>query len=159
MLYFFFVFLAPLKGIPSRVLTPGFRSSALASPSMGGRPQLSRTPAGRKDGGIKLLDIAEQPLGYAAAKKRRKLQEVEEAKKTSETQPAVLLSPTATSPPNATPDYAAGLTATPTYAPSTPQPRETGKNLRVLVLRAFLILMDLKVLHRCRRHQIWLEQV
>lgn len=30
--------------------------------------------AGRKDGGIKLLDITEQPLGYAAAKKRKRMQ-------------------------------------------------------------------------------------
>jgi negative elongation factor A len=35
---------------------------------------LSRTPAGRKDGGIKLLDINEQPLGYAQAKKRKRMQ-------------------------------------------------------------------------------------
>jgi hypothetical protein len=35
---------------------------------------MSRTPAGRKDGGIKLLDINEQPLGYAQAKKRKRMQ-------------------------------------------------------------------------------------
>lgn len=38
------------------------------------RPPMSRTPAGRKDGGIKLLDINEQPLGYAQAKKRKRMQ-------------------------------------------------------------------------------------
>lgn len=63
---------APLKGIPSRVPTGGFRSSPLINPLS--RPSLSRTPAGRKDGGIKLLDINEQPLGYAQAKKRKRMQ-------------------------------------------------------------------------------------
>lgn len=63
---------APLKGIPSRVPTSGFRSSVLSN-SMN-RPPLSRTTAGRKEGGVKLLDIADQPLGYAAAKKRKKMQ-------------------------------------------------------------------------------------
>lgn len=38
------------------------------------RPPLPRTPAGRKDGGIKLLDINEQPLGFAQAKKRKRMQ-------------------------------------------------------------------------------------
>ncbi|CAH1115421.1 unnamed protein product [Psylliodes chrysocephalus] len=105
----------PLKGIPSRVPTSGFRS---ALNSNANRPPLSRAPAGRKEGGVKLLDIADQPLGYAAAKKRKKMQEIEEAKKATET--AALQSP----PPaaGATPDYAAGLAPTPTYAPATPQP-------------------------------------
>ncbi|KAJ9600662.1 hypothetical protein L9F63_026198 [Diploptera punctata] len=73
----------PLKGIPSRVPPGGFPISFLSSPSMS-RPPMPRTPAGRKDGGIKLLDINEQPLGYAQAKKRKKMQELEEAKKASE---------------------------------------------------------------------------
>ena len=63
----------PLKGIPSRVPPGGFRSPSLSSPSMS-RPPMPRTPAGRKDGGIKLLDINEQPLGYAQAKKRKRMQ-------------------------------------------------------------------------------------
>lgn len=33
-----------------------------------------RPTAGRKEGGVKLLDIADQPLGYTAAKKRKKMQ-------------------------------------------------------------------------------------
>ncbi|XP_071441045.1 negative elongation factor A [Hetaerina americana] len=140
----------PLKGIPSKVPTGGFRSPVISPLS---RP-LPRTPAGHKDRGIKLLDINEQPLGYAQAKKRKRMQELEEAKKASEAQagqvsatsPASaaggvieVTSPT-TSPsasgrvqqPGATPDYAVGLTATnpPTPAPppasyappSTPQP-------------------------------------
>lgn len=38
------------------------------------RVSLGRTPVNRKDGGIKLIDINEQPLGYAQAKKRKRLQ-------------------------------------------------------------------------------------
>lgn len=70
---FGFYFLAPLKGIPSRVPTSGFRSGILNN-NMNNRPPLSRATAGRKEGGVKLLDIADQPLGYAAAKKRKKMQ-------------------------------------------------------------------------------------
>lgn len=111
-------FLAPLKGIPSRVPTSGFRSGVLSS-NLNNRPPLARLTAGRKEGGVKLLDIADQPLGYAAAKKRKKLQEIEENKKNTEN--TALQSP----PPAqgaTTPDYAAGLSATPAYAPPTPQP-------------------------------------
>lgn len=118
----------------------GFRSPALSSPAIPGRPPLSRTPAGRKDGGIKLLDITEQPLGYAAAKKRKKMQEVEDAaKKASEVQQTnVTTSGASTTTPSATPDYAVGLTTTPSYAPSTPQPT-TGKFLNyVLFKKTFL---------------------
>lgn len=110
----------PLKGIPSRVPSSGFRSGALTSPTVGGRP-LPRTPAGRKDGGIKLLDIAEQPLGYAAAKKRKRMQDLEEAKKSAEQVGPLQSPPTA----GATPDYAAGLSTTPTYTPTTTPSRET----------------------------------
>lgn len=53
--------------------TSGFRSGVLGS-NMSNRPPLSRANAGRKEGGVKLLDIADQPLGYAAAKKRKKMQ-------------------------------------------------------------------------------------
>ncbi|XP_067011131.1 negative elongation factor A isoform X2 [Anabrus simplex] len=123
----------PLKGIPSRVPAGGFRSPSMTSPSMS-RPPMPRTPAGRKDGGIKLLDINEQPLGYAQAKKRKRLQDIEDAKKASEAAAAQqqlaqaqnLASPATPS----TPDYAVGLTAmnpptpapaTPSYSPATPQ--------------------------------------
>ena len=37
---------------------------------------------------MKLLDITEQPIGYAAAKKRKKQQEAEDAKKTAGEQQA-----------------------------------------------------------------------
>ncbi|KAF5303498.1 hypothetical protein FQA39_LY09961 [Lamprigera yunnana] len=103
----------PLKGIPSRTFSTGFRTGLNNNTT--NRPQLSRTTVGRKEGGVKLLDIADQPLGYAAAKKRKKMQEMEEAKKATEN-----IVQTQTPITNATPDYAAGLNATPTYAPSTP---------------------------------------
>ncbi|KAL9894047.1 negative elongation factor A [Glossina fuscipes] len=67
----------PLKGIPSRMPTSGFRSPNV-NPNNQQRPNLSRTPAGRKDGGIKLIEFTEQPLGYAAAKKRKREQQLEE---------------------------------------------------------------------------------
>ncbi|KAI4462044.1 hypothetical protein MML48_5g00014748 [Holotrichia oblita] len=75
-----------------------------------------RPTAGRKEGGVKLLDIADQPLGYTAAKKRKKMQEIEDKKSIE----ASLQSPPPTT--GTTPDYAAGLASTPTYAPQTPQP-------------------------------------
>ncbi|KAB0794711.1 hypothetical protein PPYR_11550 [Photinus pyralis] len=103
----------PLKGIPSRVLSSGFRAGL--NNNAVNRPQLSRTTAGRKEGGVKLLDIADQPLGYAAAKKRKKMQEMEDAKKASET---AAQNPPATT--SSTPDYAAGLNTTPTYAAAIP---------------------------------------
>ncbi|XP_063240173.1 negative elongation factor A [Bacillus rossius redtenbacheri] len=113
----------PLKGIPSRPLGGGFKSSAPGGP--GARPPLSRGPAGRKDGGIKLLDIAEQPLGYAQAKKRKRMQEMEETKRASEAAAAAQQQGQAAGAGGAaqgTPDYAAGLTAMnpPTPAPATP---------------------------------------
>lgn len=78
----------PLKGIPSRHSIGGFTSplsrpgsnptsgSPLTSPAGGGPPSRPspRTLAGRKDGGIKLLDINEQPIGFAQAKKRKRQQ-------------------------------------------------------------------------------------
>ncbi|XP_023015388.1 negative elongation factor A isoform X2 [Leptinotarsa decemlineata] len=109
----------PLKGIPSRVPTSGFRST-VSNNNTNNRPPLSRAPAGRKEGGVKLLDIADQPLGYVAAKKRKKMQEIEDAKKATEN--AALQSPP---PATGTPDYAAGLNSTPGYAPPTPQPITT----------------------------------
>ncbi|CAH1134907.1 unnamed protein product [Ceutorhynchus assimilis] len=115
----------PLKGIPSRVPTSGFRSNTLIA-NISNRPPLTRPPAGRKEGGVKLLDIADQPLGYAAAKKRKKQQEIEEnqAKKALQENQALQSPPVAIKKePVATPDYAAGLgNATPAYAPATPQP-------------------------------------
>lgn len=102
---------APLKGIPSRVPTSGFRSPALTPSSLATRPPISSRI--RKDGGIKLLDINEQPLGYAQAKKRKRMMELEEQqKKVAEAQAAAAAAATAT-PAAAevptTPEYAQGL--------------------------------------------------
>ena len=111
----------PLKGIPSRVPSSGFRTPT--SGHSASRPNLSRTPAGRKDGGIKLLDIAEQPLGYAAAKKRKRQQDLEDQQKRAleaqTTTPPIKTE--VTTPVTTTPDYAAGLNATSIYTqPATP---------------------------------------
>ncbi|XP_012524801.1 negative elongation factor A [Monomorium pharaonis] len=130
----------PLKGIPSRVPTSGFRSPSLTNTSMSNRTSITNRM--RKDGGIKLLDINEQPLGYAQAKKRKKMLEMEEQqKKVAEAQAAAaaaaasVVAPVAPETPT-TPEYAQGLasinppatpvapaavvTAQPYSAPSTP---------------------------------------
>lgn len=65
------MFVAPLKGIPSRIPSSGFRQSVLSTNS--NRPTPARPLSGRKDCAIKLLDITEQPLGYAQAKKRKRM--------------------------------------------------------------------------------------
>jgi len=62
------LFIAPLKGIPSRLVpSGGFRANpinnVMATPAR---------PGVRKDCGIKILEITEQPIGYAQAKKRKK---------------------------------------------------------------------------------------
>lgn len=115
--------MTPMRGIPSRLPTSGFRSPPPSAPK-----QLSRTPAGKKEGGVKLLDITEQPLGYAAAKKRKRQQELEEQQRkaleaqsqAAAAQPATTASAT---PSTTTPDYAAGLQASAVYSqPATPMP-------------------------------------
>ncbi|KAL6432083.1 hypothetical protein ACFW04_006658 [Cataglyphis niger] len=102
----------PLKGIPSRVPTSGFRSPSLTSTSMSNRTSINSRI--RKDGGIKLLDINEQPLGYAQAKKRKRMLELEEQqKKVAEAQAAAAAAAASVIPPvaetPATPEYAQGL--------------------------------------------------
>lgn len=94
----------------------------------------SRNP-NKKEGGVKLLDIADQPIGYAAAKKRKKQQEAEDSKKVSGDKSDSKESSVKTeegnpeSTANPTPDYAAGLNPAtpapappPAYAPPTPTP-------------------------------------
>ncbi|XP_055323389.1 negative elongation factor A [Sitodiplosis mosellana] len=114
----------PLRGIPTpRIPTSGFRSpTSTQGPSS--RPNMPRQQAGRKDGGIKILDITEQPLGYAAAKKRKRQQELEEQQKRAleaQSSPPVKSEPE--TPVTTTPDYAVGLTATSVYTqPATPAP-------------------------------------
>ena len=111
----------PLKGLPSRPLAnSGFRSPRVSIPNR---------PTGKKEGGVKLLDITEQPMGYAAAKKRKRQQEMEEAKRVAEE--AAAAATIKQEPGNgsvATPDYAANLSSTlptsavppPAYVPPTP---------------------------------------
>ncbi|KAF7407213.1 hypothetical protein HZH66_001750 [Vespula vulgaris] len=110
----------PLKGIPSRVPTSGFRSPSLTSSSMSNRTPISSRS--RKDGGIKLLDINEQPLGYAQAKKRKRMMELEEQqKKVAEAQAAAAAAASTnavTVETPTTPEYAQGLTSI--NPPSTP---------------------------------------
>lgn len=139
----------PMKGIPSRVPTGGFRSPPTTSQG-NNRPSVSRTPAGRKDGGIKLLEIEDQPLGYAAAKKRKRQQELEEQQKralesqataatvesTGNATPttATVTSTTAGTPTTpTTPDYAAGLQATTVFSqPATPMPSTSEKQVEIV---------------------------
>ena len=86
---------------------------------------------GKNKGGVKLLDITEQPMGYAAAKKRKRQQEMEEAKRVAEeaAQSRDTKTETAAGPVPSTPDYAANLSSNmavpaavppPAYAPPTP---------------------------------------
>ena len=106
--------------LKNRALSAGFKSSQ--------RPGLpSRGNMRKPEGGVKLLDITEQPIGYAAAKKRKKQQELEEQQakkeKAAEEKEAAKAAAAAA---KATPDYAAGLSnlnpPTPAPAPSTEPP-------------------------------------
>lgn len=119
---------APLKGIPSQVPTSGFRSPSHTSPAIANRTPINSRI--RKDGGIKLLDINEQPLGYAQAKKRKKMMELEEQqKKVAEAQAAAAAaaaSAATATETSATPEYAQGLTpinpsTTTVITPTVPQ--------------------------------------
>ncbi|XP_054712532.1 negative elongation factor A-like [Uloborus diversus] len=109
----------PLRGIPSRVTPGGFKSRTSPLGRLNSTPPSRvppRTPAGRKDGGIKLLEIDEQPIGYGRdAKRRKKLPEVELPETRKEKDGVTL--PVTSSP--STPDYAAGLlTTTPLSGPN-----------------------------------------
>ncbi|KNC31580.1 Negative elongation factor A [Lucilia cuprina] len=95
----------PLKGIPSRVPTSGFRSPSINATNAQ-RPNLSRTPAGRKDGGIKLIELSEQPLGYAAAKKRKREQQLEEQARKQEQKAAAAAAAAATAAGSTSPSAA-----------------------------------------------------
>lgn len=126
--------MTPMRGIPSRLPTSGFRSPPPSSVPK----QLSRTPAGKKEGGVKLLDITEQPLGYAAAKKRKRQQELEEQQRKaleaqSQAAAATPTTPTSATPSTTTPDYAAGLQASAVYSqPATPMPSTSSANVQPL---------------------------
>ncbi|XP_037947286.1 negative elongation factor A [Teleopsis dalmanni] len=107
----------PMKGIPSRVPTSGFRSPNIQPNQQ--RPNLSRTPAGRKDGGIKLIEFTEQPLGYAAAKKRKREQQLEEQQKKQEQKQAAAASAANSSSPTTSPTQSNTQGAT-AISPTTP---------------------------------------
>ncbi|CAN7998797.1 unnamed protein product [Ixodes hexagonus] len=101
---------SPLRGIPSRVPTGGFKTPTGANRMSSGTPlsrSLTKPMGNKKDGGIKLLDINEQPLGYGRDAKRRKkpTEELPDMQKKEKETPAV---PTTSAAP-VTPDYAAGL--------------------------------------------------
>ncbi|ESO98384.1 hypothetical protein LOTGIDRAFT_206245 [Lottia gigantea] len=116
----------PLKGLPSRTPLPsGYRtpSSGLArlnSSPIGHMPLPARSGSGKKEGGIKFLDIGEQPIGAKEAKRRKKQAEVEAMEQQRKEKEAAIAAglavTTATTTVSATPDYAAGL-----MAPATPK--------------------------------------
>lgn len=107
----------PLKGIPSRVPVSGFRSpNSTQNPS---RPNLIRTPGGRKDGGIKIIELSEQPLGFAAAKKRKRQQELEEQqKKAEQKQQSSTTTNTSTTSTNVTTSTSEASSIVTDYSPS-----------------------------------------
>ena len=94
----------------------------------------------KKEGGVKLLDITEQPIGQAAMKKRKRQQELDDAKKfaeesakteasKAENSANAANSSSSTNKSKETPDYAVGLSTLnpptpapnpPAYAPPTP---------------------------------------
>uniref|UniRef100_G3MKJ4 HDAg domain-containing protein n=1 Tax=Amblyomma maculatum TaxID=34609 RepID=G3MKJ4_AMBMU len=101
---------SPLRGIPSRVPTGGFKTPPSGNRLSSGTPlsrSLTKPLGNKKDGGIKLLDINEQPLGYGRDAKRRKkpTEELPEMQKKDKEAPTT---PTTSAAP-VTPDYAAGL--------------------------------------------------
>ena len=138
----------PMKGLPSRTLgTSGFNRNPRV-------PQPTRTDR-RKEVGVKLLEITDQPLGYAAMKKKRK-QEMEDAKKlAAEAEAAKAAQVQAekaehvrqskqskidvknqggaaqkSAIPGPTPDYAAGLSS---LNPATPAGLSTNANQNMIV--------------------------
>ncbi|RWS02532.1 negative elongation factor A-like protein [Dinothrombium tinctorium] len=109
----------PMKGIPNRISfgssfkTPNSLNKLAGSVRNPTRPSM---PGVRRDGGIKLLDITEQPIGRDAKRKKRAHDEAENAAKQKEVEKA------SEQKQNPTPDYAAGLTSMvpPSPAPSYP---------------------------------------
>ncbi|XP_050398986.1 negative elongation factor A [Patella vulgata] len=115
----------PLKGLPSRTPLPsGYRtpSSGLArlnSSPIGHMPIAPRSGSSKKEGGIKFLDIGEQPIGSKEAKRRKKQADVEameQQRKEKEASIAAGTSVATTTTAPYTPDYAAGL-----MTPATPK--------------------------------------
>ena len=111
----------PLKGLPSRPLhNSGFRPP---------RHSLPNRQNAKKEGGVKLLDITEQPMGYTASKKRKRQQDIEDAKRAAEEANTAAQIKSEQNAVNPTPDYAANLSGSihpsavppPAYVPPTPQ--------------------------------------
>ncbi len=126
------LFIAPLKGIPSRnsfglSQTSGFKTPSNPANKIGSNlnKTISRMSVGgiKRDGGIKLLDITEQPIGRDS--KRRKKVTNEENNETKQKENEKLEAE------SSTPDYAAGLTSivppspAPYAPPATPAPQPT----------------------------------
>ncbi|XP_062574097.1 negative elongation factor A-like isoform X3 [Saccostrea cucullata] len=104
----------PLKGLPGR--TPpsaGFRSPGTVpgrTNSLQGNPLAGhRQNSLKKEGGIKLLELEALPLGPKEAKRRKKIQEMEEIEQRKKEKEAAAAAGTNTTTASYTPDYAAGL--------------------------------------------------
>merc|ERR1712168_854261 len=66
----------PMKGLPSRPLhNSGFRPPRVSLPNR---------QTAKKEGGVKLLDITEQPVGHTTTKKRKRQLDIEDAKRASD---------------------------------------------------------------------------
>lgn len=110
----------PLKGIPSRMYG---LSSAVRTPTISGKmgigagraPTRPSMPGVRRDGGIKLLDITEQPLGPDAKRKKRTQEHVDNTPKAAKEAEKI----STAMDTNSTPDYAAGLMS---FVPPSPAP-------------------------------------
>ena len=132
----------PLRGIPR--LDVG--NSSFKTPSR----TPARAPVNRKDGGIKMLDIAEQPFGRDSKRKKKNPDEKEKEDKTSDSE---------TTP---TPDYAAGLTSMmipPSPAPAAYSGVQEPSSGMSSSPSPFHLLITIS-LHKQlkRRHRIELEQ-
>jgi len=102
----------PLKGLPSQGPT--------TQRTVGIPPQISRNlarPLTEKKGGIKVLDINEQPIGFSQAKRRKKTQDLEDAKK------AMVQGEDGMLQSSETPDYAMGLPSARGNTPPPPTPQ------------------------------------
>jgi len=111
----------PMKGLPSRPLhNSGFRPPRVSLPNR---------QTTKKEGGVKLLDITEQPVGHTTTKKRKRQLDLEDAKRASDEASAAAQVKNESSGVNPTPDYAANLSTSlhpgavppPAYVPPTPQ--------------------------------------
>ncbi|XP_077283952.1 negative elongation factor A [Arctopsyche grandis] len=112
----------PLKGLPSRFAIRGNNSISQIIRGIGTRPTGPVIP-GRKDGGgIKLLDIADQPATHTQKKRRRMLELEEQQKKAALEAEAGAVAPVAATPPAvSTPAPAAASSAAATGNQALPE--------------------------------------